>query len=115
MELLDNAFEIASASLRYGLGATREVGLDLKDLGLRRVLILTDPNLANLQPIHTVCESLNSSRIDYDVFDKVRIEPSDQSLKDAIDVAARERYEGFVAVGGGSTIDTAKAANLYST
>ena len=115
MELLDNAFEIASASLRYGLGATREVGLDLKDLGLRRVLILTDPNLANLQPTHTVCESLNSSGIDYDVFDKVRIEPSDQSLKEAIDIATRERYEGFVAVGGGSSIDTAKAANLYST
>ena len=115
MDQFDDAFEMAASNLRYGPGVTREVGLDLNDLGLRRVLVLTDPNLADLPPVHTVRESLDRAGVAYDVFDRVRIEPTDRSFHEAIDVATTGAYEGFVAVGGGSTIDTAKAANLYST
>src|SRR5207248_4605372 len=49
------------------------------------------------------------------LFDRVRVEPTDVSFKDAIEFAAQGGFDAFVAVGGGSTIDTAKAANLYST
>ena len=111
----DNAFEMATANLRYGAGVTREVGMDLKDAGAKRVLVVTDPCVADLPPMHTVREALEREKVDYDVFDRVRVEPSDRSLRDAIDAASEGGYDAFLGVGGGSAMDTAKAANLYST
>ncbi|MEW6261724.1 MAG: hydroxyacid-oxoacid transhydrogenase [Thermodesulfobacteriota bacterium] len=109
------AFEMATSSIRYGPGVTREVGLDLAETGARRVMVLTDPRLASAGPAQTVLESLEQNGIRFRLFDQVRIEPTDASLQEAIAVARSEPFEAFVAVGGGSTLDTAKAANLYST
>ncbi|MBI3015161.1 MAG: iron-containing alcohol dehydrogenase [Candidatus Tectomicrobia bacterium] len=111
----DYAFEMSAANLRFGAGATREVGMDLAELGVRRVMVLTDPNLKDLPPVHTVRESLRREKIDQALFDGVRVEPTDVSFKQAVDFAVEGGFDAFVAVGGGSTIDTAKAANLYST
>lgn len=108
------AFETAASAIRFGSGATREVGADLADLGARHALVFTDPNLRNLPPVATALESLESNRIPYAVFDCVRVEPTDESLQQAIHFASSGDYDAFVAIGGGSTIDTAKAANLYS-
>ena len=114
---MDNeyAFEIATSNLRFGPGTTREVGMDLAEMGIKRVMVLTDPNLAKLRPVETVLESLAGQEITYSLFDQVRVEPTDTSLKKAIAFAQAGPFEAFVAVGGGSTIDTAKVANLYST
>ena len=111
----DFAFQMAAADLRYGPGVTREIGMDLQELGAKRVLVVTDARLAELAPAQTVRESLERENVAYDVFDQVRVEPSDESLRAAIDCAGEGGYDAFVAVGGGSSIDTAKAANLYST
>jgi hydroxyacid-oxoacid transhydrogenase len=111
----DTAFEMAASTLRFGPHATLEVGMDLTDMGVRRVLVLTDPQLVDLPPVAAVRESLESEKIEYQVFDRVRVEPTDQSFQEAIRCATDGRFEAFVAVGGGSTIDTGKAANLYST
>ena len=48
------------------------------------------------------------------MFDRVRVEPSDESIQEAVAAAGADGFDAFVAVGGGSAIDTAKAANLYS-
>jgi hydroxyacid-oxoacid transhydrogenase len=109
------AFEMAASSVRFGPGVTREVGMDLADMGIRRVLVVSDPVVARLAPAATVCESLESSGITFDVYDRVHVEPSEESLRDGIAFATGRGYEGFVAVGGGSTMDTAKAVNLYTT
>jgi hydroxyacid-oxoacid transhydrogenase len=111
----DTAFEMAASAVRYGAGVTREVGMDAADRGLRRVMVVTDPIVRRLAAVDTVLESLRDNDIEAVVYDRVRIEPSDASFRDAIDIASRESCDGFVAVGGGSVIDTAKAANLYST
>src|SRR5918912_1001656 len=112
---LEYAFELASSSIRFGRGVTREVGMDLAEMHAKRVMVLTDPNLAKLSPVATVVESLRDNRIQYSLFDRVRVEPTDVSFKDAIEFATQGRFDAFVAVGGGSSIDTAKAADLYST
>jgi hydroxyacid-oxoacid transhydrogenase len=109
------AVQTASSNLRFGPGVTREVGMDLKDLGLKRVLVMTDSNLKPLLPVQTVLESLESEGIEYDLYDDVRVEPTDISVKKAVAVAVEGNYEGYVAVGGGSVMDTAKAANLYAS
>lgn len=111
----DFAFETATSSLRYGPGVTREIGMDLAEMGARRALIVTDPRLAKLPPVQTVRDALDRENIEFDVFDRVRVEPSDASLEEAVAFTRAGDYDAFVAVGGGSSIDTAKAANLYST
>jgi hydroxyacid-oxoacid transhydrogenase len=109
------AFEMAVSSVRFGPGVTREVGMDLADLGVKNVLVLTDPVLRNMSPVLTVLESLEENRIAATVYDRVRVEPTDESFLDAIAFAKDGNYDAIVAVGGGSTIDTAKAVNLYTT
>lgn len=111
----DTAFQVAMSNLRFGAGTTREVGMDLEDLGARRVLLVVDPHVRDLGPGQTALESLRRSRVDFDVFAEVSVEPTRESFQAAIECATGGRFDGFVAVGGGSTIDTAKAANLYST
>ncbi len=107
--------ELANSNVRFGHGVAREVGLDLKERGARRVLLLVDPNLVDLYPGEVVRASLEASHVEYTLFDRIVVEPTDTSFQDAIAAASAEPYDAFVAVGGGSTIDTAKAANLYST
>ena len=111
----ENAVELATSSIRYGAGVTREIGLDLADRKLGHVMLFTDPTLASLPVVRTVRQSLDDQKISYVFYYRVRVEPTDRSYQDAIDVASAEPFDAFVAVGGGSTIDTAKAANLYST
>jgi hydroxyacid-oxoacid transhydrogenase len=111
----DTAFEMAVSSVRFGVGVTREVGMDLSEMGVRRALVITDPLMRTLPPVDTVLESLEASGIAFDLYDRVRVEPTDESFLDAIAFAREGSYDAYVAVGGGSTIDTAKAVNLYVT
>jgi hydroxyacid-oxoacid transhydrogenase len=111
----DFAFEMAVASVRYGVGVTREVGMDLAELGVKLAMVVTDPVIAKLPPMRTVLESLERSRVPFVVYDRVRVEPTDESFHDAIAFGNAQPFDAFVAVGGGSTIDTAKAVNLYTT
>src|SRR5713226_6403461 len=112
---LEYAYELASSSIRVGRGVTREIGMDLAEMKAQRAMVLTDPNLAKLAPVANVLESLGDNGISFALFDRVRVEPTDLSFREAIDFATQGGFDAFVAVGGGSTIDTAKAANLYST
>jgi hydroxyacid-oxoacid transhydrogenase len=111
----DIAFEMAASAVRFGVGVTREVGADLAELGVKRALVITDPVLRRLAPVQTVLESLEASGIPFVLYDRVRIEPSDESFLDAIAFANLQPCDAIVAVGGGSSIDTAKAVNLYTT
>lgn len=109
------AFEIAASSIRFGTGVTGEIGMDLADRGLRRAMVVTDPNVAKLPPLARVLESLTREGVRFSLFDRVSVEPTDISMQEAIAFAQGEPFDAFVAVGGGSAMDTAKAANLYAT
>lgn len=108
-------FEMAASNIRFGHGVTAEIGMDLKDLGVRKTMLLTDPNIAQLPMTERVITSLESEGVEYVFYDQVRVEPTDTSFKEAINFAVSHKVDSFVALGGGSVIDTAKAANLYST
>lgn len=110
----ESAFEMAASAIRFGPGVTRELGMDLAELGLRRVLLLTDPWMRQLPPVAIAEESLTANGIAYTLFDRVRVEPTDVSFREAIAFANAIEFDAIVAVGGGSTIDTAKAVNLYT-
>ena len=82
----------------------------------KRVIVFTDPTIEKLPPLQNVLRSLEDSGIkDYTVYNEVRIEPNDISFRHAIDFLRQTEYDAIIALGGGSVIDTAKAANLYAT
>ncbi|OAQ33067.1 Dehydroquinate synthase-like protein [Linnemannia elongata AG-77] len=107
------AFEMASSTMRFGEGVTREVGQDLVNMKAKKVLVMTDPNIAKLPVMKTVVESLKANNVPFVIYDKTRAEPTDKSFMDAIAFTKEHRPDVFVAVGGGSVLDTCKAANLY--
>jgi hydroxyacid-oxoacid transhydrogenase len=111
----ETAFTMDTSSIKYGPGVTREVGDDMKELGTRRVMVVTDPNLTKCQSVSVTLEALGHAGIDAVLFDQVSVEPTDISFKEAIRFAKDGKFDGYVAVGGGSSMDTAKAANLYAT
>ena len=106
------AFEMSASSIRFGPGVTREVGMDLAELKVKRAMVVTDRNLAKLAPVATVLESLKSEGIYFELFDRAHVEHTDISMHEAISFARQGQFDAYVAVGGGSAMDTAKAANL---
>ncbi|EGR51288.1 uncharacterized protein TRIREDRAFT_104606 [Trichoderma reesei QM6a] len=114
-DLKEYAFEMAASSIRFGAGATQEVGMDLQNLGSKRVCVVTDQTVNQLDAMRQVRESLDREGINYKVYSDVRIEPKDSSIKDAIAWARPYEPDAFLAVGGGSVMDTAKLMNLYSS
>jgi hydroxyacid-oxoacid transhydrogenase len=111
----ETRFTLDTSAIKFGPGATRETGADMARLGARRVMVVTDPRLAGGETVATVLDSLRTAGIAAVCYDRVRVEPTDRSFLDAAAFAGAGRFDGFVAVGGGSVIDTAKAANLYAT
>ncbi|ORY61378.1 putative Fe-containing alcohol dehydrogenase [Pseudomassariella vexata] len=108
------AFEMAASSIRFGPGVTQEVGMDFKNMGAKRVCVVTDSTVRHLTATKQVEEALSREGIEFTIFDKVRVEPKDSSIKEAIDFAKPYNPDAFLAVGGGSVIDTAKLMNLYT-
>ncbi len=111
----ETVFTMESSGIKYGAGATREVGYEAARLGCRNVLLVTDLRLASSESVAVAAASLRAGGVSTEVFDRVQVEPTDTSISEAIEAATRGGYDGYIAVGGGSVIDTAKAANLYAT
>jgi hydroxyacid-oxoacid transhydrogenase len=112
----ESVFTYGSPQLKFGAGSSSEIGYDLAQYGARRVLVVTDPGVAATGGPQRVAEQMKDYGIEVEVFDRTRIEPTDAALREAV-AYARESgpWDAFVAVGGGSSIDTAKAINLLTT
>ena len=82
---------------------------------MTRVALFSDAGVARLPFFDTARRSLASAGLDVVTYTDVRVEPTDVSFQDAARFAAEAKPDGYVSVGGGSVIDTAKAANLYAT
>jgi hydroxyacid-oxoacid transhydrogenase len=111
----ETVFTLDTSSIKVGPGVTREVGYEMRRLGAKRVMVVTDPNLSAREPVAVTMGSLSSSGVDAALFEGARVEPTDGSFKEAIAFAKDGAFDGFVGVGGGSSMDTAKVANLYTT
>src|SRR5689334_12532977 len=98
--ICETTFTMDTSGIKFGPGATRELGADLQQLGVKRAILVTDPNLANSQHVAVAREALRAVGIDTVLFDQVRVEPTDASLKEAIRFAEEGRFDGYVAVGG---------------
>jgi hydroxyacid-oxoacid transhydrogenase len=112
----ESVFTYGAPQLKFGRGASAEIGYDLAQYGVRRALVVTDPGISATGLPQRVADQMAQFDIVAEVFDGSHVEPTDASLQRAIDWArANGPWDAFVAVGGGSSIDTAKAINLLTT
>lgn len=111
----DSAFSVDTNAITFGKGCLSEAGDQARALGITRIALFTDQAIAELNHVEVVKSSLLASGIDVAVYDETRVEPTDQSFKAATQFALEGNFDGFISVGGGSVIDTCKAANLYSS
>jgi hydroxyacid-oxoacid transhydrogenase len=111
----ETVLEVEAPRVKFGRGAIDELGAEAAALGLRRVALFTDHHLAAGAFVERACRSLRAAGVDVAEFAAVRIEPTDTTFREAAAFAAAARVDGYVSVGGGSVIDTAKAADLYAT
>jgi hydroxyacid-oxoacid transhydrogenase len=111
----ETIFTLEATPIKYGPGAVADAGWELQRLRAGRVLLVTDPGVAAAGQAERVERSLRDAGVEVVVYDHARVEPTLDSLQDAADFALDAGVEGFVSVGGGSSIDTAKVANLIVT
>ena len=111
----EHAFEFDVARTRFGRGVLAEVGATARNLGLKRIALVTDPVVAAQPFFEGALKSLREAGVEAVPFLETKIEPTDESFLHAARWAGDVRPDGWISIGGGSCIDTAKAANLFST
>jgi len=108
----DTVWEFKLTRYKFGLDAVREIGYDVKGCGGSRALLVTDKGVAKAGPSDKVAFHLKEQGINFEVWDGVEPEPSAKSIEEGIEWAKDKNFDSFISVGGGSSIDTAKAINL---
>jgi hydroxyacid-oxoacid transhydrogenase len=111
----ETAFSVDVAAITFGRGALLEVGEHARALGMRRAALFTDARVGSLHFVESARRSLLAANVDVVVYDAVKVEPTDLSFLEAAQFAKDGRFDGYVSIGGGSVIDTCKAAALYAT
>ena len=111
----DGAFSIDASQIVFGPGVLAELGDHARALGCKRVALFTDPRVAATESFARARRALAEASIDAVTFDAVHVEPTDASFAEAARFAAEAKPDGYVSVGGGSVIDTCKAAALFAT
>ncbi len=108
----ETIFTMEATPVKYGPGACADAGWELKRLGIGRVMLVTDAGVAALGHVDRLRALIAQEGIEVTVYDRARVEPTIDSFQDAAEFALEHEVDGFVSIGGGSAIDTAKAADL---
>ena len=111
----ETVFTWAAPPLKFGLGALDEIGQDVTALAVESCLIITDKGVRESGIPDRVCDLVLAAGVKCQVFDEVAVEPTDVSINAAVAWARQSEWDCFIAIGGGSAIDTAKAVNLLTT
>jgi choline dehydrogenase len=108
------SFEIPTV-MKHGLGAIKTLAAEVKDLGLKRPLIVTDPGIVKAGILERAANPLNAGNVDFVVFDKVAPNPAVELVDEGVLLYQREGCDGVIGLGGGSSIDTAKSIGVVAS
>ncbi|MBA2376044.1 MAG: iron-containing alcohol dehydrogenase [Actinomycetota bacterium] len=111
----ETIFTMEATPVKYGPGSSEETGWEVKRFGLKRVMLVSDPNVVASGITPRIRELIEAEGVEVEMWDKSRVEPTSDSFQAAADFAKDGNFDGFVAVGGGSSMDTAKIASLIAT
>ncbi len=108
----ETIFTVEATPIKFGAGAVDDAGWEASRLAITRALLVTDPGVVAAGHADRVRRALEAAGVAVVLWDRTRVEPSVDSVREAAHFAQEARVDGFVSVGGGSSIDTAKVANL---
>jgi hydroxyacid-oxoacid transhydrogenase len=111
----EQVFTLEATPLKYGRGAAGDAGWELERLGVKRAMLVSDPGVVAAGMTDRVREAIEASSMETEVWGSARVEPTADSFAEAAAFAADGGFDGFVGIGGGSSIDTAKVSDLIST
>ena len=114
-ETSDKAFTVGMPTFTFGAGCLAEAGEQALEQGLKRVALFTDQSLRSSVHVAAVSASLRAAGVEFVIYDEISVEPTTASFQAAARFASEGKFDGYVSVGGGSVMDTCKAANLYAT
>ncbi len=113
--IINNQFELNHITkIIFGAGMVENIGKETAKYG-RKALIVCDEGVRKAGIVDKVTESLTGSGVDYAIYDKVLPNPRDTGVVEAAGVGSRFGADVIIGVGGGSAMDTAKAANVLMT
>jgi hydroxyacid-oxoacid transhydrogenase len=111
----EQVFTLEATPLKYGRGAAGDAGWELERLGVKRAMLVSDPGVVAAGITDRVREAIAAAGIETAVWSSARVEPTADSFAEAAAFAVDGGFDGFVGIGGGSSIDTAKVSDLIST
>lgn len=103
------------SNIHFGIGAVSVLPEMLRKYGLSKIMIVYDAGVKAAGIAEKVIAQIEQADVSYVVFDDVIPNPTNEVVETAAKLAKAENVDGFVAVGGGSSIDTAKAVNVLMT
>src|SRR5919202_5194581 len=111
----ETSFTMEATPLTYGPGAAEEVGWEVKRMGVSRVMLVSDPGVVAAGITPRIQELIEAEGIEVELFERARVEPTADSFQEAADFATEGNFDGFVAVGGGASLETTKVSDLIAT
>ena len=99
----------------YGKGAREELAGEIQKRGFKKVFLVSDKSLVEAGVTAKVEEILNKANIPYDLYDEIKPNPTIKNVTDGVEACKRSEADLIVAVGGGSSIDTAKGISIVMT
>lgn len=105
----------AAPEITFGPGAIQQLGQKLKNYGVQKLLLVVDQGFAKNGPLEKITEVLKKEQINFAIFDQVAPEPRVETANKCGSLAKKEKFDFIIGVGGGSAMDTAKAAAILAT
>lgn len=99
----------------FGKGAREELAPEIKNRGFKKAFVVTDKSLAECGVINKVTDVLKKAGIPFEVYSEVKPNPTIKNVTDGIEACKKSGADVIVAVGGGSSIDTAKGISIVMT
>lgn len=110
----DGGFTVDASRVTFGHGVLGEIGERARATGIQRAAVFTDPRVRAQAWFADAITALQSAGVGHAIYDAIEIEPTDVSFEDAGRFARDGKFDGYVSIGGGSVMDTCKAAALLA-
>ena len=99
----------------HGKGAIQEIAGEVTSRGLKKALLCTDPDLLKFGVTKKVTDVLDAAWLAYQVYSEIKPNPTIENVKDGVEAAKAAQADYIIAIGGGSSMDTAKAIGIIVT